>query len=395
MKFLDLFRSKPQPKQEVRTITKDNCPFGDVIYTGMGRRKALSIPAVYAAVTNVADTLSTLEVPVYRWNDQDGAVVDYDHPVYRLLNVRPNPLQTAKAFRYSIALDLQLEGEAVCEIVRDGFDGTPLEVWRLDPQAVSTQWDANFRTLRYYVNGREIDPNFILHVLSFSMDGFRGCSPFDMCKDSIELTTAMNTFGQSFFQNSARPGGFLTTPPGIKPEDRADARKQWNESFSGSANVGKTPALPDGFAWNKITVDPEEGQFNESRVAQLRECQRITRTPPSLTYDYERQVWANIQYSRMDFVQNSIRPLAVAIEQAVNKDLLRDDTMYAEHKLDDLLRGSFSEQVAALSMAVKSGIYTSNEAREVMGLPAHQDGEKLTTTQENNGNSINQQQPQQ
>lgn len=398
MGIFSKFFSTERP-QETRTVTKDNCPFGDVVFTGIGRRKALSIPAIYAAVTNVADTLSTLEIPVYQWTDTTGATIDYGHPVYALLNNRPNPLQTAKAYRYTMAMDLQLEGEHISEIVRDGVDGTPLEVWRIDPRATVTQWDANFRTLRYFVNGKEIDPAFILHVVSFSLDGFRGCSPFDLCKDSIELTAAMNTFGTSFFQNSARPGGFLTTPPQLKPEDRDAARKQWNEAFSGSNNVGKTPALPDGFAFNKISIDPEEGQFNESRIAQLRECQRITRTPPTISNDYERQTWSNIQYARMDYVQNSIRPLAVAIEQAVGKDLLQDDTLYVAHKLDDLLRGSFSEQVAALTMAVQGGIYTSNEARDVMGLPAHPDGDNLTgntpNTQEPDGNTVDQQQPQQ
>lgn len=370
-----------QPVAEERGLNSEcfGLPYGanSTSGTSVSVRSALSIPAVYAAVSNVADTISTLPLPVYQVVDQGGEKA-YSHPVYDLLNKSPNPVQTAKSFRASMVVDLLTEGEAFAEVVRNGF-GTPVELWRIASGCVRTEWDRSGRILRYFVDGKELPASDILHVVGFSLDGIRGVSPFSLCRDSLGLTLAMERFGSSFFKNAARPSGYLVTPPGLKPEDREDARLQWQNAYGGAENTGKTPALPNGYDWKKISVDPEEGQYNESRIHQLRDCQRITRVPPPIVNDFERQTWGNIQYSRMDYVQNCIRPLVVAIEQELNKKLIADSSHYVEHILEGLLRGSFTEQVDALSKATGGAFYTPNEARKILGLPAVEGGDTLNT----------------
>lgn len=394
MSFLSRLLGHPEEK---RSLTIDQLPWLSSASAGTspGVRTALSIPAVYAAVSNVADTISTLPLPVYRADPVQGGQKDYIHPVYDLLNGNPNPVQTAKAYRASMVLDLVTEGEHFSEIVRDGF-GTAVELWRIPRHHVRTDWDREGRRLRFFVEGQELDGQDLLHVVSFSLDGIRGMSPFMLCKDALTLATQMEKFGTSFFKNSARPSGILNTPPFIKPEDLTAARKHWEASQSGPENTGKTAVLPDGFAWTKISVDPEEGQFNESRQQQLTEMQRVCRVPPSIVNDFSRQTWANIQYARMDYVQNTIRPLVVAIEQEINRKLIADKNHYVEHILEGLLRGSFSEQIDTLTKAVGGPIYTANEARKIMGLPPvdHADALKAATpapqpaTKDANGNPV-------
>src|SRR5690349_4740412 len=78
---------------------------------------ALSIPAVYAAVAGLSDLIATLPFPVMK-EDGQGAEKDYRHPVYRLLNREPNPVQTAKTYRAVMVIDLLTQGEHVSEIER-------------------------------------------------------------------------------------------------------------------------------------------------------------------------------------------------------------------------------------------------------------------------------------
>src|SRR4051794_26588160 len=96
------FKKSTQPKApEQRAITHQSFGLPVPIGGAVSVHSALSIPAVYAAVSNVADTISTLPLPVLVESDQ-GGVKDYNHPVYALLNRSPNPVQTAKSFRASM-----------------------------------------------------------------------------------------------------------------------------------------------------------------------------------------------------------------------------------------------------------------------------------------------------
>ena len=374
---------KPEPKTEIRSEAEkpaeeraiSSLPFSNWATEStsgihISTRNALSIPTVLSAVGTVADTISTLPLPVFK-NSSEGGEKDYNHPLYNLLNSSPNEVQTAKAFRHAMIVDLLIHGETFCEIERNNAGGV-LGIWRIEPSLMRVQWSQDGRFLRYWANNVEIDAANIIHVLGFSENGIRGASPFVLCKDSLGLTIALEQFGSGFFKNGARPGGILQMPPGLSVEDREDAKKSWNQAHSGTQNVARTACLPNGFSYQPTNLAPEEGQFNESRIYQMRECQRITRTPPNLTFDYERQTWGNLQYARADYVQNQIRPLVVAIEQEFNRKLLTKEEQknyYIEHVVEGLLRGSFSEQVSALQQAISCGLYTVNEARAIMNLP--------------------------
>ena len=372
-------KEAPAAAPEQRAVTLTNSPWGAfVVPTATGlpvtTSTAMSIPAVYAAVSGVADTLATLPLPVYQAGEKQ-----YKHPVYDLLNVSPNSIQTAKTWRAVMVSDLMTQGEHFSQIVRSN-SGKPLAIWRVCSSRVRTEWDNSEQTLAYYVDNERFDFNDLIHVIYFTLDGFRGVSPFKLCSDSLSLTLALDLYGSRFFANGARPGGILNKPPGLSPEESEEARKQFSEAYAGVSNAGKTAVLPNGFAYTATSLAPEEGQMHESRTMQMRECQRITRVPPHIVADYERQTWSNIQYARMEFVQNSIRPIAIAIDQELNRKLLSKlerEECHIEHVLEGLLKGSFTEQMDYLTKGVSGRIYTPNEARAYLGLSPQDGGDQL------------------
>ena len=401
MKWLNWLTST---KEEKRTLDRNTAPsllrsWAETPAAGVAvtTRSALSIPTVFAAVSAVADTVSTLPLPVYR-DGPNGPEKDRTHPVYRLLNTAPNRVQTAKAYRAAMVVDLMSEGEHFSEVQRDG-SGQPIALYRIEPCAVVTKWveEDGAYVLEYSVGGTVIPSENLLHVVGFTSNGFRGESPFRLCQDSLSLTLALDRFGSSFVRRGARPGGILTAPPGLSPEDLEDSKKSWADAQAGYDAAGKTAVLPEGFKYSPMSLSPEEGQFHDSRIQQMREAQRITRTPPNISGDFERQTWNNVAAAQTMFVTQSIKPICVAIEQAVNKTLLNNDpNVWAEFVIEGLMRGTFPEQIAALTEAVTSGIYTANEARRLFNLPDHPDGDTLgtpstptpSTPQESNGNTL-------
>jgi len=347
---------------------------------------AMQVPAIFNSVMTSADIVSSLPWNVYKRDRQGGGHKDTDHPVYRLLNRKPNSIQTSRTYRQNVLVDCLSYGEHFSEIETTKDGSEVLNLWRIDPRMVLEKWQevVDWETgeksyeLQFWFNDRLLDPEKLVHVVWVSIDGYRGVSPFVMCRDAVSLTIALDRFGSAFMRQGARPSGKLKLPPGMTPEDRRNAQEDWKKYKSGADNAGDTMVLPPGWEWEQVSINPDEAQFNESRLYQLRESQRITRTPPYLSGDYDRMIYANIQYTRLDLVQNFLRPLTTAVDQAFSQRLLDPDgDYYLEHDLHGLLRGSFTEQVQTLQKACGGPVLTVNECRAELGRPPIEGGDDL------------------
>jgi phage portal protein BeeE len=77
----------------------------------------------------------------------------------------------------------------------------------------------------------------------------------------------------------------------------------------------------------------------------------------------------------------SIRPILVAIEQAISKRVLTPRqrvTMSAEFNFDALLRGNAKDRAELHSKNVQNGIMTRNECRQLENLPPMAGADELT-----------------
>jgi HK97 family phage portal protein len=392
MKFLDRIMGRTaEPTTAERAVTLQNTGAWGAVFapvTAAGTLSspttALGIPAVYAAVSGVADSLATLPLPVFRTDKRDPS-----HPVDKLLNAKPNVLQTPKIWRSTIVTDMFIHGEHFSQIVRNGAN-KPVALWRISPASVRTEWDTDAQTLKYYVGGSVFPAADLVHVIYFTLDGFRGISPLALCRESIGLTQAIDEYGASFFANDCTPGGLLRIPDG-PPENIAKAKAAFQASHSGSRNSRKTLIATTGTEYQPIGLTSEEGQFHESRTMQLWETERICRVAPHVVQDYSRQTWGNLQYARMEQVQNSYRPMAISIDQELTKKLFSEleieQGYRVEHVLEGLLKGSFTEQMDYLTKGVDTGIYTPNEARGYLNLQPLPGGDELQKSQTQNTNT--------
>lgn len=104
---------------------------------------ALNYSAVWCATRLMCGIGSSFPLPLFRRTGPNSQRKVYDHPVYRLLNVAPNPEMTAVSFR-SVMWQWQINwGNAFAEIVREG--GTPeaplLALWPIHPARVAIHRD--------------------------------------------------------------------------------------------------------------------------------------------------------------------------------------------------------------------------------------------------------------
>jgi HK97 family phage portal protein len=76
--------------------------------------------AVYACVRVISESVASLPLHLYRYNEDGGKEKAIDHPLYHLLHDEPNPEMTAYSF-FEVALThLLLWGNFYSQIIRNG-----------------------------------------------------------------------------------------------------------------------------------------------------------------------------------------------------------------------------------------------------------------------------------
>ncbi len=328
---------------------------------------AFNCSVVYACTRVIAETISSLPLNLHQNVGENSSRIAREHPLHRLIHYMPNPEMTAMSFWETIMLQLLLWGNAYVDIVRDNA-GRVKELWPLSPDRIRITRDTQTKKLIYEYSTNQglvkLKKRNVLHIPGLSFDGIRGYSPIAVAREAVGLSLATEEYGARFFKNGARPGGVLEHPGIVKDVDRL--RKSWEDAHRGGANAHKVAILEEGMKYTTIGVPPEDAQFLETRKFQVTEICRIFRVPPHLVGDLDRATFSNIEHQSIEFAVHTIRPWLVRIEQAIHKDLLREDERtdyFARFIMDGLLRGDYQSRMRGYSIGKQNGWLSANDIR--------------------------------
>lgn len=341
---------------------------------------AMQLTAVYACIRIIAETVASLPLNVYAYAE-NGKERAYSHPLYRLLHDEPNPEISAMTFRETLMHHVLTTGNAYAQIIRNGF-GELIALYPLLPNKMRVYRSSKDRRIYYeYSSDTQgqitLGAEDVLHIPGLGYDGIIGYSPIAMCRNSIGLAMAADDYGSSFFENGARPTGILEHPGRLK--DPEAVRNAWEATYGSGKH--RTAVLEEGMKYQQIAISPNEAQFLETRKFQVNEICRIYRVPPHMVADLEKSSFSNIEQQSLDFVQNTITPWLVRLEQNMQRKLLlphEKDKFFIKHNVAGLLRGDFNTRMNGYAIGRQNGLYSVNEIRELEDLnriPAEDGGD--------------------
>ena len=332
---------------------------------------ALAVSAVFSCVRVLAETVAALPFPVYRRLPNGGKERDARHPLYALLNERPNGWQSPFDFRELMVVHLCLRGNFYAFKAMRG-DGAVADLLPLHPDRVRPFW-VREGVPAYAWSPPDGGPERILlahevhHIRFFpANDGLVGLSPIKLHRETVGLAMSALEYGGRFFGNDATPGGVIQAPDVLNDEDVKTFRKYWEKTHKGAANAHKTAILEAGMEWKQITISPEDAQYIEGRKFSVTDICRIYRVPPHLVADLEKATFSNIEHQSLSFVQHTLVPWLVRIEQATERDLFGEAarlTHYPEFLADGLLRGDFKSRQEGYALSLRNGVMSINEVR--------------------------------
>lgn len=330
---------------------------------------ALTYSAVWCAINLYASTISTLPLHLLR-QDAKKTIQATEKPLFDVLHSEANRYMTAQCFREVGIAHLLSWGNWYAEKVTDSL-GRIQELWPITPHRVRPRMVDGELVYRISLQGAPdvyLGRDKILHIPGLGFDGFQGYSVVAMARKSIGLGMAMETFGATYFGNGTHPGVVVTHPGKIGDVAYSNLKDALTSQYSGLGQAHRLMLLEEAMTIDKLGFAPEESQFLESRQFQIPEIARWFNLPPHKLKDLTKSSFNNIEAEQISFVTDSILPVAIRIEQALDMQLLTKDEkkrqkLYFRHNMEGLLRGSAKDRAEYYKTMLGYGIMTLNEVR--------------------------------
>jgi len=346
--------------------------------------KSLQLSAVWACVKLVSETVATLPFKIYEKDVNGEKREAKNHPLYRLLCVKPNPEMTPTRFVQFIIASILLRGNAFIE--QRFYKGVELASLNpLLPQNMRVSMGDNGLLQYEYTDPysgvkRDIDREHIVHLRGFGIDGVIGLDPMKAGKEVIGTALSTNEASGKFFENGLQASGFITAKQNLTAEQRDGVRNQINK-FVGSKNVGKVMVLEGDLDYKAITINPETAQLIESRGYSVEEICRWFGVPPVMIGHMDKaSSWASsLEMLYTFFLTTCLRPILVNIEQEYKQRLFNsDERYYVEFNVEGLLRADSAGRAAYYNQGLNDGWLCRNEVRAKENLPPITGGDKFT-----------------
>ena len=352
-------------------------PSDDFWYGPVGRRSAtgvivtpdaaVQLSTVYACTRIVSETLASCPCVIYQRQANGGRRRATEHPLYKLLNTRPNPWQTPCEFIEMMQAHVELRGNAYA--LKAAGPGLVIEsLIPLHPDNVTVSQLPSGRML-YKVRGSNGTQNTysqdsIMHIRGLSADGILGVSTISAGSEVVAKGLAQQEFASRVLANDSTPAGVIKHPAKLGDKAYNDFKKQWEE-YQNGRNRGKTAILEHGMEYQAIGVTNRDAQLLEASAATREEICGMFRVPPHKVGILERSTNNNIEHQGIEFVTDCMAPRAARFEQRINADcidpLAIEGEFFAEFLLEALLRGDLQTRYTAYGTARQWGWMSPND----------------------------------
>ena len=346
-------------------------------------RTAMQCAAVLSCTRIVSETIASLPLKVYKRLPNGGKEPAFDHPLYDVLGLNPNPDNTSFEWRESLAVEACIWGNHYAQQVLDG-KGNVRELWPLDPGRMAVD-RPDYQGARRYTytkpdgTKREFAAAEILHVSLYG-NGLKGYSLIDLCREAVGLSMSAEQFASRFFKNDAAPRLVMQTDQSLSGKTVDEMRTGWNKAHQGTEKAHQVGWVWGGMKPILLEADLSKLQLLDVRKFQLEEIARIFRVPLHLIQSLDRSTNNNIEHQGIDFVVHTIRPWLVRIEQRISKSLfgpVESSRYFAEFNVDGLQRGDYASRTTGYAKLIAAGVMTPNEARALENMNPIEGGDRL------------------
>jgi HK97 family phage portal protein len=354
--------------------------------TMVGVRTALRNSTFFRATNLIASCMGMLPIHLMRNLDSGDTEEAKDHPLYRVLKLKPNGYQTPLEFKSQMQAWALWDGNAYARVAR-GVRGRvvgliPMARGSCKPIGIGADGQLTFRYDPPGGGSQVLASRDVFHFRSMiTLDGLNGVSLIDVAAQSIGIAQQAEHAAGRLFSKGVMAGGALEAPQALSDQAYNRLREDLRERYAGADNANELMILEEGMKLSASTMDPEKAALLPTRARQAEELSRFTGVPrPLLMFD-ETSWGSGIESLGQFFVTYCLLAWFVAWEQAIERCMDDSELGVLFAKVNDgaLLRGSLKDQADFLSKALgnTNAWMVPNEARAMFDLNKIDGGDKL------------------
>lgn len=339
---------------------------------------AMTIPGVWAATRWIARTLAWLPRELTVQTDAFAKKREWNAPLHRMLNLRPNGLQTAQQFWECLYHHAVIWGNGYAFL-----DTEAGEMYLLPPDRT---FPIRYQGRQFYAlqmiydysspssQWRAVPAEQVIHIPGFGYDGMRGYPVIQLFNNNLRLAKSSEIFAERFYENGGHVLLKLATEKTMTTEQVNDFKAQIRQEYAGVDNAHKAMILHSGLKSDPGgTVDNDKSQMVETRRFSIEDTGRIFGVEPFVLGDYGRATWGNLEQMMTLAVQNGLMPWICVTEQELTYKLLPMVDIEAgkmiSYRVERLMRGDYTQRVDTAVKKTTNGLSKINEERADLDLP--------------------------
>lgn len=365
----------------------------------------LSEVTYFTCLKMMSETIGKLPLKYYQETNKGKIRADPDD-MTRLLTVRPNPVMTPTALFTACELNCQHHGNGYIWIQRQfrpqryGGDLKPIALWVLPSKQVSVVVDNDgvFQDKgKIYYNYQDeysgesyvFPQEDVIHVkTSYSFNGILGKPVRQILGDMVDGARESQRFMEKLYKQGLTASMALEYTDDLDANRRAKLQQKYEEYLSGARNAGRIVPVPAGLRLVPLNVSLADAQFLELRKYSALQIAAAFGIKPNQLNDFDKASYSSAEMQQLAFLVDTMAYRMKAYEEELNAKVL-DDRQLQEgywYKFNEkaILRTDSKTQQEIICGYVNNGVYTPNEARDLLQLPAEEGGDVLVM----NGNYI-------
>jgi HK97 family phage portal protein len=285
---------------------------------------AMRVSAVYACVSLLAGTISTLPLAVFERIGQDRQPAQHDY--WWFLNEQANEDMTSATAWEMVYTSKLLHGDGFAEWLRPSMSSSrvigfkPMPRWRTQPFRDSSG-QLLYRFQPEIGPQRVLHAEDVLHLPSIGFDGLTSPSPITYAaREAVGVALAGQRYAGKFFSEGATFDYALKTAKSMDATQLADLRTTLMARLSGS----RSPLiLYNGLEPAQLSVNSKDAEILGTRMFSVEEICRIFGVPPFLIGHTEKSTsWGTgLEQQGAAFVRYALRRHLVPAAQEINRRL--------------------------------------------------------------------------
>lgn len=343
----------------VRSEDYDNLCVSD--YTSLDKN-----PEILTACRRIAELIASMTI--YLMKNTESGDERIVNALSRLIDIEPMPTMTRFTWLHAIVMNLLLYGEGNSIVVphtRKGY------IQSLEPISASRVGFVpilnSYRDYYITIDGVAKKPSKLLHFV-YNNDKYylwKGNGITVSIKDIANNLKQARATEKGFMESKWKPSLIVKVDAMTDEFSSKTGRGKLLEEYVKSADVGE-PWLIPAEQFDVVQVKPlslADLAIKDTVELDKRAVASIIGVPPFLlgVGDYRQDAWNS-------FIQNTVRPIALSIQQELTKKLIINTEWYLKFNTLSLMDWDLQTIYNVFAGLKDKGIVTGNEVRDRIGM---------------------------